>query len=198
MSLSLDLNLVLISTISTMLFLIPHIVVIAIGHSKDCDQPLFLWVVALTVVVGLMNIPSIWIEHYYGHLFEFITINTAIDRIKLRRRIAAVDIRDLLLIFFSLITKLSALFIAVWFILGNIWLWRSNTCKVTNKPIYWITFADIVLTYFVIGLPSIVLAVALMYTVILRRDSIMEMRNMLDAASLSPVTVGLSERYYIQ
>ncbi|KNC99593.1 uncharacterized protein SPPG_04980 [Spizellomyces punctatus DAOM BR117] len=102
-------------------------------YRSSCDAPLNVYLIGLLVMEVVYGVPAKPIMYFVDRRPEWRTSNVWRRVRKLWGTCAGVDV--------------------VWFVVGNVWVFRSQTCKTQNPQLYWLTFAEIIVRYATIVLP---------------------------------------------
>ncbi len=147
-------------------------ILVSISYRFPCDKPLALF---LFVYCGLL---------VYSFLIERWVIHFMHTKTELVNRFACI------LIPYIFTAQLTKVLFCAWYVVGNIWLWTTETCKTTNPILYWTIFGNFVVSY-IVGVPMLVgVVVSIMGIRALTPDPHAIMAD----AWFLPVTRGLSPR----
>jgi hypothetical protein len=113
-------------------------VALAKGHDRECDQQLWKWL-CVYMVYSLVLMPTSWYKFYLAR-------RSLQDSFAWKRCENAI--------------RWIGLFGLCWFIVGQVWLYESDTCSTTNPWVYKTSLALIVLTYVLRSLPFIIICLA--------------------------------------
>ncbi|KAI8801084.1 hypothetical protein BJ742DRAFT_859492 [Cladochytrium replicatum] len=160
------LNSILAEKFLNFMYITIFVVFLSIWGTLPCDKPLSIYLLVKSCVV-FIKLPDKLVGHLAEthHLWE----DTAWFRI------------------LRLTWSFADYFAFCWFLVGNVYLWQTETCQNTNRFIYWLVFADTVFTWTVMILSFALIVFA---TVMRRRSESLET----EMANLASLTAGGNTR----
>uniref|UniRef100_A0A6B2LFU9 RING-type domain-containing protein n=1 Tax=Arcella intermedia TaxID=1963864 RepID=A0A6B2LFU9_9EUKA len=112
-------------------------VILVIEKNSRCDQPLYLW-----AIMQLAILVASWIVRVWNSLNQYngINMDNASIWLRLQSRIAL------------FLQRLMNMFWCVWFLIGMVWTFKSETCHETSPPLYILSLTLIIINLFLIGI----------------------------------------------